>query len=124
MKNKGLFISVDEIDRERRMEWGRNGVFTRRKGIRQPAEIVRAKSRARASRWRYENDKARRPETVDVAMALLRSLVRTSPDLDSFEQGIVRDALLDLHKAGYRLPEVMTVCKRMRERVLAEEADR
>jgi hypothetical protein len=85
--------------------------------------VVKAKSRVRAARWRTENDKARRPETSDVANALLRAMVRMH-DVESVEpadRSIVGAMLLDMIEAGYDLNQVKAVCKRLRKRLLAPD---
>ncbi|WP_354133083.1 hypothetical protein [Bradyrhizobium sp. RT9a] len=113
--------SVQSIDQETKEVWFRGGVLARRKGVRQPEAIVRAKSRRRTARWRAKNDQARRPEAATIGMALLRAVVSAKRiDLSAEEQGIVGAALVDLHRQGYALREVLAVCRRLRRRVLAE----
>jgi hypothetical protein len=129
-KKSFLYQTVDDLDRERHQVWGRSGVFSRRRGVRQPPEVAKAKGRVRAARWRSENDRAGRPETVDVAMALLRSLVRLHDQesietaLSTAEMNIVRGMVAELTEAGYQIEEIKAVCKRLRKRVLAEESAR
>jgi hypothetical protein len=113
---------AEEIDNHTQSELFRSGEFARRKGLRQPIEIVRAKSRRRTAAWRVRNDKEKRPEAVLVGMALLRALVRSDlRRLTTDERGIVRDALIDLHQQGYALVEVLAVCKRLRKRLRASK---
>jgi hypothetical protein len=122
-KKSFMYQTVDDLDRERSEVYFRTGVFARRKGQRQPAEVVKAKSRVRAARWRTENDRACRPETAEVALFLLRALVRlqdvetVNPD----DRSIVGMMLADMVKAGYDPKQVLAVCKRVRNRVLAED---
>lgn len=117
--------SVEAIDRETSEVWFRSGVIGRRKGARQPASIVRAKSRRRTARWRGGNDQARRPEAATIAMALLRAVVTARlAELSAEERGVIGAALVDLHRQGYAVSEVLTVCRRLRPRVLAEGGGR
>lgn len=111
--------TVESIDRERQETWWRPGVDgVRRKGVRQPAAVVKAKARLRTARWRVQNDQARRPEAIVVAMAFLRALVQSElRELTQLERGIVTRALVDLNEQGYSLHEVLNVCRRVRERV-------
>jgi hypothetical protein len=120
MKNV-ITESVESIDQETAATWFRSGVLGRRKGVRQPQSIVRAKSRRRTARWRAKNDQVRRPEAVDIGMALLRAVVSAERvELSAEERGLIGAALVDLHHQGYALREVLTVCRRLRGRVLAE----
>jgi hypothetical protein len=123
MSKKAVYQTVDEIDRERLEVWGRSGVFARRKGCRQPAAVVKAKSRMRAARWRSENDRVRRPETAEVALFLLRAMVRLhDPDnIDPEDRTLVGSALTEMLTAGYDLNQIQAVCRRVRKRVLAED---
>jgi hypothetical protein len=123
MMKKALYKSVSDLDRERSEVYFRTGVFARRKGQRQPAEVVKAKSRVRAARWRSENDRVRRPETADVALFMLRALVRLH-DLDNIDpedRTLVGSALTEMLAAGYDLDQIQAVCRRLRKRVLAED---
>ncbi|SIO37372.1 hypothetical protein SAMN05443247_04556 [Bradyrhizobium erythrophlei] len=130
MSKKSFQTSVADLDREKAEVYFRTGLFARRKGVRQPAEVAKAKGRVRAARWRSENDSAGRPETADVALALLRSLVRLHDQesievaLSVAEMNVVQGMVGELTDAGYRLEEIKVVCKRLRRRVLAEESDR
>lgn len=125
MKNGLILETADTIDREASDVWFRPGVLGRQKGVRQPESIVRAKSRRRTARWRAQNDQARRPEAATIAMALLRAVVSVRRlDLSVEEHGIVGAALVELHAQGYSLGEVLTVCRRLRRRVLAEGGGR
>src|SRR5260370_40771981 len=127
MMKKALYQSVSGLNRERIEVAGRSGLCARRKGQRQPAEVVKAKGRVRAARWRSENDRAGRPETVDVAMALLRSLVRLHDQesietaLSTAEWNVVKAMVAELTEAGYQIEEIKAVSKRLRKRVLAED---
>jgi hypothetical protein len=114
--------TVESIDRERQETWWRPGVDgVRRKGVRQPASVVKAKARLRTARWRVLNDQARRPEANVVAMALLRALVQSElRELTERERGIVARALVDLQEQGYSLGEVLRVCRRVREQAFKE----
>jgi hypothetical protein len=116
-------VNVDSFDRERAEVWFRTGSYVRRKNVRQPEAVVKAKSRLRTARWRTQNDQ-QRPESGVIAMALLRALV-CSPALSRLtadESGIVTDALVDLHKQGYSIGETLSVCKRLRKRLIAQKA--
>ena len=119
--------TIEDLDRERQETFFRSGLFARRKGVRQPAEVVKAKSRLRSARWRTENDRVCRPESGDVAMALLRSLVRLHDQdsivtaLSTAEWNVVRGMVAELTEAGYHLEEIKAVCRRLRKRVLAED---
>lgn len=118
-------ISVESIDNERELTWFRTGSYSRRKGARQPKEVIKAKSRARTSRWRAMNDQAERPEASDIAMALLHALLRSNlRALTGDERTLVGAALIDLHKQGYKLSEVLHVCKRVRRRLVGEDSCR
>ncbi|MCW2079677.1 UNVERIFIED_ORG: hypothetical protein M2193_001852 [Bradyrhizobium japonicum] len=113
--------SVESIDQETAETWFRSGVLGRRKGVRQPEALVRAKSRRRTARWRAKNDEARRPEAVTVAMSLLRAVASARlSELSPEERGVIGAALVDLHDQGYSLREVLAVCRRLRRRVHSE----
>jgi len=114
--------TVESIDRERQETWWRPGVDgVRRKGVRQPAAVVKAKARLRTARWRVQNDQVRRPEAALIGMALLRALVGSDlSKLTKQEHGLVGVALVDLQQQGYSLPEVLKVCRRFRQRLLRE----
>lgn len=116
--------SVEAIDRDRQQVWFRDGTLLR-KGMRQPVDIVRAKTRRRTARWRAENDAAQRPEVSDIALALLHALLRSNlRDLTADERTLVGAALIDLHQRGYKLSEVLHVCKRVRRRLVSEDSRR
>src|ERR1700730_11422331 len=122
-KKSFMYQTVDDLDRERSEVYFRTGEIARRKGQRQPAEVVKAKSRVRAARWRSENDRVRRPETADVALFMLRALVRLH-DLDNIDpedRTLVGSALTEMLAAGYDLDQIQAVCRRLRKRVLAED---
>lgn len=54
-------------------------------------------------------------------MALLIAVVSARRlDLSIEERGIIGAALVDLHGQGYALREVLSVCRRLRRRVLSE----
>ncbi|MBR0822406.1 hypothetical protein [Bradyrhizobium liaoningense] len=113
--------SVQSIDQETGEVWFRSGVLGRGRGIRQPEAMVRAKSRRRTARWRATNDRARRPEAATIAISLLRAVVSARlSELSAEERGIIGAALVDLHRQGYAVSEVLTVCRRLRRRVLAD----
>jgi hypothetical protein len=122
MSKKSIQTSVAELDREKAEVYFRSGLFARRKGQRQPAEVVKAKSRVRTASWRVENDRAARPEAVDVANALLRAMVsRHDPEsIDPADRSIIGAALTELIQTGYDLNQIKAVCRRLRKRVLAE----
>lgn len=111
--------TVESIDRERQETWWRPGVDgVRRKGVRQPAAVVKAKARLRTARWRVQNDQARRPEAALIGMALLRALVGSDlGKLTEHERGLVGVALVDLQQQGYSIQEVLKVCRRFRQRL-------
>jgi hypothetical protein len=115
--------TIEELDRERSEVFFRTDVFARRKGCRQPAEVVKAKARVRAARWRTENDRVGKPETSDVALALFMAMVRLH-DLESVnpeDRSIIGLMLADLTGRGYDLKQIRAVCKRARKRALAED---
>lgn len=119
------------IDLEAKTVWARSGSFSNRPSHRpkQPSEVTRAKARLRANRWRVENDAAKRPETVDIAMALLKGLVHHHDDksigaaLSVAEYNIVKYMVANLTGRGYCIDQIKIVCRRLRKRLLATQAD-
>ncbi|MET4719932.1 hypothetical protein ABIF63_004038 [Bradyrhizobium japonicum] len=111
--------------------FARSGKFARRarKRAKQTEAVRKAKARARAKEWRSKNDGQGRPETVDVAMAMLRSFLRQFAIDETFatamnkqEQNLIAGMLLDLLKQGYSQDQIVLVCKRYCQRVDAEDA--
>ncbi|MBR0730624.1 hypothetical protein JQ636_22070 [Bradyrhizobium japonicum] len=111
--------------------FARSGRFARRarKRAKQTEAVRKAKARARAKEWRSKNDGQGRPETVDVAMAMLRSFLRQFAIAETFatamnkqEQNLIAGMLLDLLKQGYSQDQIVLVCKRYCQRVDADDA--
>jgi len=111
--------------------FSRSGKFARRarKRAKQTPAVRKAKARARSKEWRSRNDGQRRPETVDVAMAMLRSFLRQFAVDETFaaaltnqEHNLIAGMLLDLIEQGYSQDQIVLVCKRYCQRVDADDA--
>ena len=92
---------------------------------RQDPEIRRVKAQMRTAAWRQECDRKRKPESRDVAMALLTALV-TSEHLTAMtgrELRFVGAALADLEARGFDREQIKLVMRRLRNR-LVDPGDR
>jgi hypothetical protein len=91
-----------------------------------PVELRRAKGRARTRAWRQQNDVIGRPESADVARALLVALAM-SPDLDARLEDedlfLVAVALELLDQCGFTRAAAKEAIKRFRQKVIDGRAD-
>jgi hypothetical protein len=96
------------------------------KSKKKPLEVVRANGRARTRGWRQRNDVNGRPESADIARALLVALAM-SPDLesrlDTEDLYLVAVALEILDQCGFSRESTKEAIRRFRERVVDGRAD-
>ena len=91
-----------------------------------PIEIKRANGRKRTRQWRQQNDQIGRPESADVARALLVALAM-SPDLEARLEDedlfLVAVALELLDACGFSRESTKKTIRRFRQRVVDRKVD-
>lgn len=96
-----------------------------RSTVRVPPEVRKAKAALRTARYRSELDRAKRPTTHDVGMALAVALATTDwrSELTSLDYDLLRRALLDLQARGFSIDGAKKTMRRLRIRLI-DPADR
>jgi hypothetical protein len=91
-----------------------------------PLELLRANGRARTRGWRQRNDQIGRPESADIARALLVALA-LAPDLedrlDKADSYLVAVAIEMLDMSGFSKDSTKDAIRRFRQRVIDGRAD-
>jgi hypothetical protein len=130
MKPAEIDRIVAEIDRTRAAEHFRNPdrpaarTFHAKPGRRVPVEIVRAQTRLRAAAWRIRMDSRAAPDSREVGMALVYSLITSRlSEMTVTDRDLVGRALAHLNSRGYSIEETKKTLRRMRNRYV-EPADR
>lgn len=91
---------------------------------RQDKRITRAKTRARTAAWRKRNAVLKRATSQELSMAVLRALATANPgELSRADLSIVGRAFADLQRRGFDIGEAKESLRRIRESVVAMEAD-
>jgi len=120
-------IDADSAARHFRVpERPRASFGLRIKSKKKPLEIVRAEGRRRTRQWRQQNDQIGRPESSDVARALLVALAM-SPDLEARladeDLFLVAVALEMLDQCGFSRESTKEAILRFRQRVVDHKVD-
>lgn len=124
MKPEEIDRACAQIDETRKTEFWRDHdgrpdarAFRPRSTGRVPPAVVRSQTRIRTAAWRNRKDRSRSPDSHQIGMALVRSLITSRlSELTFTDYDLVDRALADLRSRGFSISETKAVLRKMRTR--------
>lgn len=118
-----IAAKVAEIDAGRRVYFQRDPDRPDSRFVKSPVrvqpEVRKAQGRLRTSRWRSDMDRAKRPSTRDIGMALAVALATSNlREMTTDERRLVMRALHDLRDRGFDIEQAKVTMRRLRNRLL------